>query len=585
MIDTRVRALLEACYEAIAAGDEPDLERLCADAPELRGTVERLLQREREFVAESRRPPEPAGDGPGLPQRIAEFTILDALGSGGMSRVYRARQEPFGREVALKVLRDEFVASGTGRLRFQREATITAALDHPHIVPVYAAGEADGHVYLAMKLLRGQSLERQPLPLPPADVARIGEQIASALAAAHEIGVVHRDVKPANIVLENDSAVVVDFGLSSFAHGAGTVTRPDSTPGTLIYLAPELVARRSRGLDPRVDVYGLGATLYEALAGHPPIPDGSPIRVLHAILHQEPAPLHLRGRLRDLETIVLRALDKSPQRRFQTAGEMAEELARHRAGLPIRSRPIAWHQRVWRLCRRHPTTALLSSVAAALLLTVALLLWLGARERERRFQRSLSGLATAIAEGDLARATRDLTAAGAACGARPELEALAGELADERRLQVLIALLQGPTAHKDRRALARLGGELGATAAARSPRADAALAIASRLVVDDPVSHRPLARATQLALPRTTAAMQAWSRGADVAVALAALPTTAATAVDHLFAALVLRIAHRGPAHVEAELRRAELRGPTADAVRYSLAVALEAQQAHRGAL
>jgi tRNA A-37 threonylcarbamoyl transferase component Bud32 len=581
---SRLRAILERCYRALEEGSEPDLTHLCAGDAELQSRVASLLARERgvldacKEIAPRRSVMPPAS-------RIGEFTVLELLGVGGMSHVYRARQEPLDREVALKVLRDDLVATEIGRLRFQREASITAALDHPNIVPVYAAGQDGENVYLAMKLLRGQPLDRLPLPLPVDQVAAIGVQVANALQAAHEIGVVHRDVKPANVMLEHDVAYVLDFGLSSFMHSVGALTRPDSTPGTLIYLAPELVRRRHGGLDPRVDVYGLGATLYELLAGRPPFEGGNPVQVLHRILHHDPAPLALPRRGRDLATIVMRAMDKSPQRRFQSGGEMAEELQRFRAGLPIRSRRLHWPGRAWRLALRHRAVSVLALVAVLLIAVLVTVLQLQANDRQLRLATESEAARRALAAGDLPSAEQHLGRAAAVTDA-PELASMRADVDCERRLQTLIVVLQGPEAHHDARGLARLAAELAACRSdlLQTARADAARAISSRLADANPLAHRALCTTTLAAWPRTAAALQAWSRGEDPVAAVQPMAASRDEPYDHLFAALAMRMSHRPETAIEHELRAASARGIAADAIRYSTAVALEAQGRYRAA-
>jgi tetratricopeptide (TPR) repeat protein/predicted Ser/Thr protein kinase len=577
--DPRLEGILEACYAAVCDGEEPDLAALCAEAPELRPRVERMLARERSLlqaciadVEKTRRTL------PAIPERVGDFVVLEPIGIGGMSHVFRARQEPLGREVALKVLRDDLVQNTTSRLRFTREASITASLDHPHIVPVYAAGEVEGHVYLAMKLLRGRSLDRQEGPFSAEQVARIGIEIASALHAAHEVGVVHRDVKPANIVLEHGHAFVVDFGLAAFADRQSVLTQPNATPGTLIYLPPEVAGRRASNLDPRADVYGVGATIYELLAGHPPFDPGNPVRALHQILHDEPKPLGRRGRERDLETIIGKAMDKSPNRRFQSCRELVDELQRFRAGEPILTRPPHLLLRSWRRAQQHPVTTALLTLIAILAVTLVAQTVSSIGASQRALAQATGRVERALARDDLVAAARHLDT----LAEHPDSDAAHGSLRRdwqrERDLQLLLASLAAPQQFCGQELLAALRDRVGAAQDpdSRSPRCEAAL-----LLFRWRTAAVAVPAELQAALPRT-AALLASRRTPDAA--RAALLATDATGGrdDHLLASIALRLAGASAAAIEAELRRVDTdRTPLHE---FSRSVALEAQGRRREA-
>jgi tetratricopeptide (TPR) repeat protein len=294
------------------------------------------------------------------------------------------------------------------RARFRREAEITAALDHAHIVPVFALGEIDGQPFLAMKRLSGPSLADLRPAQSPLAAARLGIALARALDSAHVHGVVHRDIKPQNVILDGDTPYVVDFGLAR-TQSDTTLTQVGRVPGTLRYLAPErLDGRNAVATDPRVDVYGLGATLYEIVAGASPYPEESPTALLRAILTREPKALRLRGRDRDFETIVLKAMAKSPAKRYATAAEFADDLERFVAGRPITARRIGAAGRLLRLVRRHRVAA--ASLTLAFLIAVgAFLLQLWTRTRTARdVAQRLTHADVLAARGDWQPAVRDL---------------------------------------------------------------------------------------------------------------------------------------------------------------------------------
>ena len=486
--DPRLPALVERCYAAICDGEEPDVDAICADAPELTERVRRLLERERQLLLACG---EVAAPMPRwnrrMPERIGEFTLIEPIGVGGMSDVFRARQEPLGREVAVKVLRGERDASATARMRFMREASITSSLEHPRIVPVYAAGEHEGRVYLAMKLLRGRSLDRQHTPMPPRQVAQIGCEVASALAAAHEIGVVHRDVKPANIVLEHGHAYVLDFGLAAFADRASVLTHSNATPGTLLYLAPEVAARNSPGLDPRADVYGLGATLYEVLAGRAPFETDNPVRTLQQILHEPPPPLHLRGRDRDLETIVMRALEKSPQRRFQTAEALRAELQRFVDGEPIETRSTGMLRRFARRCAARPLVSTLTALVLVLGTALVTRVVLQQRADRLELEQRAATLRSDIDAGELAGLDVRLDALASLPDGEPLRQELQRRRDAEHDLQLCVLALGDPLAGS----MSGLREAIVERAVARHPVGTRSLRARAVLASIDPAPSRP----------------------------------------------------------------------------------------------
>lgn len=387
----RIEAVLEQWFDAQQAGEAPDLEVLCGHDERLFARVRGMLERHDALMGvepATATKPEVAPRRPLPVDRLGDFELKARIGSGGMGDVYLARQVSLDREVAVKVLRQELADDPLRRLRFKREAQLTAALDHPHIVPVYGTGEEAGHVFLVMKLLPGVTLDRLPTASTPQHAAALGAQVARALHAAHEVGIVHRDIKPANIQVDGDRAYVLDFGLARGRVDL-TLTTEGQAPGTLAYMPPEQLRGGATALDPRGDVYSLGATIYQCLAGRAPFHDETPQMLVRQILVHDPEPLPLETGDRDLDTIVRRAMDKDPARRFPNALEFAEDLERYCQGLPIQSRPPSTITRIIKLARRHrvKTATLLTSVLAAALLAVQL--WRyelrNAEELERQF--------------------------------------------------------------------------------------------------------------------------------------------------------------------------------------------------------
>jgi WD40 repeat protein len=314
-----------------------------------------------------------AGALPEVTPVIAGYEILGLLGRGGMGAVYKARDTRLNRIVALKTIIGGAFAAPSERERFGREAAAIAHLDHPNVVPVYEVGEASGVPYFSMKYYAGGSLaehEREPSS-EPRTVARLVESTARAIHHAHQRGVLHRDLKPSNVLLDEDGQPhVADFGLAKrFDPGVGP-TDASSIAGTPAYMAPEQATGRGE-LTTKTDVYGLGVILYELLGGAPPFDGDSPFSVLQKL--QEEAPPRLTARHprtpRDLETIAFKCLEKDPRRRYESAQELADDLARWQSGRPIVARPdLAWEW-AWRGVRRHPVItgfAVLSVAVVAL---------------------------------------------------------------------------------------------------------------------------------------------------------------------------------------------------------------------------
>jgi tetratricopeptide (TPR) repeat protein/predicted Ser/Thr protein kinase len=309
-----------------------------------------------------------------LPQ-VAGYEVLEELGHGGMGIVYKARQQGLKRLVALKMLlagqpvRDDLLA------RFRREAEALARLRHPNIVQVYEIDEHNGRPYFALEFVEGGSLSRQLAAGPPAAhaAAHTVETLARAIHAAHDQGIIHRDLKPGNVLLTVDGTPkIADFGLAKQLDGANLQTQTGAILGTPAYMAPEQAQGAIRQIGPPTDVYSLGAILYEMLTGRPPFEAPEMLALLEQVRLAEPArPSSLRPQVpRDLETVCLKCLEKVPGRRYASAAELADDLARFCAGEPVRARPVSPLGRLRGWVRRRPAAAALW--AAGFLLAVAL---------------------------------------------------------------------------------------------------------------------------------------------------------------------------------------------------------------------
>jgi serine/threonine protein kinase len=321
--------------------------------------------------------------------RIPGLELVEVLGSGGMGVVFRARQATLNREVAVKLLRDDHRADSEHRERFLQEAVAVARLRHPHLVQVYdfgevpAAGGTASRPYLVLEYVSEGSLADllRGSPQPPAEAARLVETIAEAIHYAHQHGVIHRDLKPANVLLQRAEGQVdertevlhaqrpaaprpltadlcgkvTDFGLAKLLAGSD-LTQSGDVLGTPSYMAPEQAAGKGKPITAAVDIYGLGAILYETLTGRPPFVAETAVATLGLVLTDEPVlPRRLQPTVpRDLETICLKCLRKEPGRRYATAQNLADDLRRFRAGEPIRARPVSAVERAvkWVLRRR-----------------------------------------------------------------------------------------------------------------------------------------------------------------------------------------------------------------------------------------
>ncbi len=316
-----------------------------------------------------------------LPERFGNYRILGELGRGAMGRVYRAEQTGMDRVVALKVISFRELTSPDQVDRFRIEAQAAASLDHPNIVSIHEVGEHEDWQYFSMRLVEGgtlaQWLARERWPFPRS--ARLLATVARAIQHAHERGVLHRDLKPGNILLDAAGEPhVADFGLARFADAESDLTLTGTALGTPAYMAPEQAAGRVKAITTAADVYGLGAVLFEMLTGRPPFVGESAMAVTRQVLDQEPcAPDLLDPTIpRELAVICLKCLEKEPTRRYGSAVALAEDLERWLNHEPILAQATTLWQRSGKWVRRKPVhAALLATVVLAVLALVVGLVW------------------------------------------------------------------------------------------------------------------------------------------------------------------------------------------------------------------
>ncbi len=388
-------------------GDTTDPATFAARHPELGSELESALRALLALESTTReRSPE------SLPERVGAFRVLREIGRGGMGVVLEAIEEPLGRRVALKLIPQELLSSASARARFRREAELASRLDHSGIATIYGAGVDAERPWIAMRLVEGCTLAQAiaaaresgapcaRIPGASGDaraqvlaLAACIARMARALQSAHEQGVVHRDVKPSNIIVAPDGQpVLLDFGLALAEDSeALALTRTGETAGTPAYLAPELVGGERTRPDAQCDVYSLGVTLYECLALRRPFDAPTPAALYRAILSSATPALRSAQQAvsRDLEVVVATAMERDRSRRYRSAAAFAEDLEACVAGRPIAARPVPLSGRVQRWARREPRQAALAALLALATIAAAVLAgtWWQSRAEVRAAER------------------------------------------------------------------------------------------------------------------------------------------------------------------------------------------------------
>jgi serine/threonine-protein kinase len=394
--EARVEQLLDEIFDSKRTPEE-----VCADCPEWLPEVRkrwlqiRVVEMELDALFPTPEPdrdadtPAPWNPVVGLP-RIPGYQVEAVVGRGGMGIVYKARHLRLNRPVALKMLLAGSYATPQERARFQREAEAVAGLQHANLVQVHDVGEHEGRPYFTMEYVEGGNLSQQLLgtPQPAQQAAELLATLAEAVQVAHQGGIVHRDLKPANILLSADGTPkIVDFGLARHLEAGQALTMTGARVGTPSYMAPEQALGKTHVIGPAVDIYALGAILYELLAGRPPFRGETAAETELQVIYQEPvSPSRLNPRVpRDLETICLKCLHKEPSRRYATAAALADDLRRFQRGESIAARPVCLPERFRKWVRRRPAVAAL--LGATVFFTSALIagtLWLAFQQAHRR---------------------------------------------------------------------------------------------------------------------------------------------------------------------------------------------------------
>ena len=399
-VDPRIAEILDDYFEKLQSGHPPDVESLLQAHPDIAEDLRSCL--DGIHVVHT------VGNGQAEvnvgSEILGDFRILREVGRGGMGVVYEAEQISLRRRVALKVLRFH-VADPEAMERFRREAETVANLHHSNIVPIYAVGEANGVNYFAMQFIEGRSLadvhNQATTSIDPMEIADWGLQAAEALKYAHEHEVIHRDVKPSNLIRDSQGRIwLTDFGLAKRLDDVN-LSMTGAIMGTPRYMSPEQACSVRRPVDHRTDIYSLGVTLYELATGQPLFEADTPIDALGQIISHEPkAPRTIRPNLpRDLETIIMRCLSKDAEHRYESAAELVKDLRAYLDGHPIHARRPSWVELFSRWLSKNQRVVSAATIAA----TIAGLLIVGSVLIHREYRVSQLGhIRFASDEGRLA---------------------------------------------------------------------------------------------------------------------------------------------------------------------------------------
>src|SRR5437870_7645112 len=368
-----LKIALATLPEAVAEGDLSAVASAKADDS---GRVEQSAGEDRASASQDKTTVRAAE----LLGELGDYELLEEVGRGGQGVVFRARQKSLNRTVALKVISLGQWASKAHLKRFRLEAEAAARLEHPGIVPIHEVGERDGSCYFSMQFIEGGQLDevvkREPMPIRRA--VELIANVARTVHYAHEHGILHRDIKPGNILLDAQGEPhLTDFGLARLVETESSVTHTLDVIGTPSYMAPEQAVGNNAAVSRVTDVYGLGAVLYQLLTSQPPFAGGTTYETIKLLLDTEPRQPHaLNPKIdRDLSTICLKCLEKDPKRRYSSALALAEDIERWLKHEPIRARRSGIFSRGRKWVRRNPTSALLAASLIALATAAGWIVW------------------------------------------------------------------------------------------------------------------------------------------------------------------------------------------------------------------